>query len=462
MRAGIIGALLAGLIFTGYTHPPEIRDLREISQDHLFFAKKQEQAIALLEPALQKKADAFHNERFFSPWHQPNSRFTREEVKWEFDKYSKNRGYGRKGEKHPRSWIRKLTANAQLHDYPDAGFLAITIQNTDLRVLPTTEAHLSSPVNCPLPFDNMQNSGVAADTPLYVSHLTKDKKWALAETHYALGWIPVRHIARVDSGFMRRWENVSYASIIKDKTPVYDEKGKLLFKAPLGSFFPKISENGQITTILIAAADQQGQAFPRQITLAGEAVVGKPLPLTPENIARLANGMMGEPYGWGGLDRKRDCSSLLMDLFSPFGIWLPRNSGHQAKQTGLYIDLKNLSPMEKEKAILKQGLPYFTLLWLKGHIMLYIGEQAGHAVVFHNFWKVKTLDREGHKGRRIVGRAAITTLNPGRELRPERDPGEILAAIQGMTLLWPPPMGPESFSPGGKQAASHPDAPAQY
>lgn len=457
MRTGIICALLAVLIFTGYTHRSEIRDLREISQDHLFFTKRQEKAFALLDPALQKKADAFHNEIFFFPWHQPNSRFTLEEIKYEFDKYNKDQGYGRKGKKHPLSWIKKLTANARLQDYPVAGFLAITVQNTDLRVLPTAEAHLSSPVNCALPFDNMQNSGVAADTPLYISHITKDKKWVLAETHYALGWIPARHMARVDGDFIKRWESASYASIIKDKTPVCNDKGKLLFKASLGSFFPKISENSQTTTILIALAGQQGWALPEKIALPRAAAVSKPLPLTPENMARLANEMMGEPYGWGGLDRKRDCSSLLMDLFAPFGIWLPRNSGHQAKRTGIYVDLSSLSPVEKEEAILKQGLPYFTLLWLKGHIMLYIGEQGGRAVVFHNFWKVKTVDREGRKGRRIVGRAAITTLNPGRELRPQGDPGETLPAIQGMILLWPPPMSAVHFPLNGNQSGPHPD-----
>ena len=449
MGIGLIGALLAALLCTGYTHPPEIRDLQEISQDHLFFAKQQEKAFARLDPDLQKRADAFHNKMFFSPWHQSNSRFTLEEIEWEFDKYGKNPGYGRNGKKHPQSWIKKLNANARLQDYPAVGYPAITIQNTDLRVLPTAEAHLSLPVNCPLPFDNMQNSGAAAGTPLYVSQVTKDKKWALVETHYALGWIPVRHMARVDGDFIKLWESAPYASIIRDKTPVYDDKGKLLFKTPLGSFFPKISEDSQTITILIAAADSQGQALPQKIVLAREAAVNKPLPLTPTNMAWLAKEMMGEPYGWGGLDRKRDCSSLLMDLFAPFGIWLPRNSGHQAKRTGRYVDLSTLSPREKEKAILTQGLPYFTLLWLKGHIMLYIGEQAGRAVVFHNFWKVKTVDLQGRKGRRIVGRAVITTLNPGQELRPEGDPGEILPAIQGMTILWPPPTS-VNFPPSGK------------
>ena len=39
--------------------------------------------------------------------------------------------------------------------------------------------------------------------------------------------------------------------------------------------------------------------------------------------------------------QERDCSSTLRDLFTPFGLWLPRNSGQQAGE-GIYISLKDL------------------------------------------------------------------------------------------------------------------------
>ena len=447
MGKRVLFTLFFVLILSGFAGIPEIKDLLDISQDHRIFTARQENEFSRLDPELQKKADAFHNKMFFSPWHQEKSRYSLDEVKWEFDKYSRDPGYGKKGERHSRAWVKKLTANAHLEDYPRGCFPAITLQNTDLRVLPTSDAHLSNPKNCVLPFDNMQNSAAAANTPIYVSHVAKDQTWVLAETHYALGWIPARHIARVDADFVKQWESASYAAIIKDKTPIYSNEGKLLFHAPLGSFFPKTGEDGQAIQILIAAADNRGKASLKKILLTKETAVTKPLPLTATNMAGIANELMNEPYGWGGLDQRRDCSSTLMDLFAPFGIWLPRNSGHQAKKTGTFINLRNLSPEEKERTILKQGIPYFTLLWLKRHIMLYIGNQEGLALVFHNFWSVKTRDAKGKKGKRVVGRAVITTLRPGQELRQGKGPGDILPGILGMTLLWPPPAGPACFSP---------------
>lgn len=442
MSNRIFLTLIAVLILSGFSKIPEIKDLRDIRQDNRGFAAREDGTFSRLDQELQKKADLFHNAMFFSPWHQEKSRYSLDEIKFEFNKYAKDLGYGRNGRKHAQTWIKKLTANAQLESYPREGFPAITLQNADLRVLPTADTHLSNPQNCLLPFDNLQNSGVAGGTPIFVSHITGDKKWVLAETHYAMGWISARYIAPVGPNFVKEWESGSYAAIIKDKTPVMSDGGKLLFKAPLGSFFPKVGETGRAIQILVATADKEGKAAMKKVSLGREAVAEKPLKLTADNLARAANEMMNGPYGWGGLDGKRDCSSTLMDLFAPFGIWLPRNSGHQAKMTGAFIDFKNLSPEEKEKSIMQRGIPYFSLLWMRGHIMLYIGNQDGHALAFHNFWSVRTRDSHGKTGKKVIGRTAITSLRPGLELRHGKGTGDLLPGILGMTILWPPPLAP--------------------
>ena len=52
----------------------------------------------------------------------------------------------------------------------------------------------------------------------------------------------------------------------------------------------------------------------------------------------------------GGLYNNRDCSSMIKDLYSPFGIWFPRNSKSQATNIGR---LKNISHMsDKKKRVL--------------------------------------------------------------------------------------------------------------
>ena len=57
--------------------------------------------------------------------------------------------------------------------------------------------------------------------------------------------------------------------------------------------------------------------------------------------------------------------------------------------------------------------------------MLYIGVHNGKPLIFHNFWSIKTQDADGKRGKIIVGRAAVTTLHPGRELPNLDSPGPV-------------------------------------
>jgi hypothetical protein len=200
--------------------------------------------------------------------------------------------------------------------------------------------------------------------------------------------------------------------------------------------FPEVADGNDVLTIQVAVADANNRAVIKKTDVKKATAAAKPLKLTPFNIAKMANELINEPYGWGGLYRNRDCSALIKDMFSPFGIWLPRNSADQAREGGAFIDLSDLSPEDREMMILKYGVPYLTLIWRKGHIMLYIGSYQGTPLIFHNFWSVRTKDSLGREGKIIVGHAAITTLQPGLELD-NIDPlrGDYLNYILGMTLL---------------------------
>jgi len=187
-----------------------------------------------------------------------------------------------------------------------------------------------------------------------------------------------------------------------------------------------------------AVPDSVRNAVLRQAMLPLDKAAVKPLPLTRRNIANAANRLLGEPYGWGGMYQNRDCSGMIKDLFAPFGIWLPRHSADQAKSGMASLDIAGLSDEEKEAVILEKGVPYLTLLWPKGHIMLYIGRQGSHPVVFSNMWGIRTRSLFRKEGRRIVGKAVITTLKPGRELRNADGDATHLSRIEKMTILVPP------------------------
>jgi cell wall-associated NlpC family hydrolase len=377
---------------------------------------------------------------YFSPWHRSAPIQTRSEIEGEIQKFRRNPGYGENYRRHTGAWVNDLERSMNLQTYPNASFKAITTVNSDLRTLPTLKPHFNSlkTAGKSYPFDNLQNSGIPANTPIFISHVAADKSWVLAESGFARGWIAARQIARVDDDFTAIWENSGQIAILKDHTPIYDENGAFLFYTGLGAQFPGGVGNETEYRILVATSDENMRARIRNVVVSRDAASEKPLALTQTNVARLANDLLNKPYGWGGIYQNRDCSSTLKDLFAPFNIWLPRHSAQQATQGGTFVSLHGLSDEEKEARIVKEAIPFTTLLWSKGHIMLYIGSLKGRAMVFHNTWGIKTVDAHGKKGKKIIGKTVISSLHPAASLsNADLSKGDLITRIEGMTFLLP-------------------------
>jgi cell wall-associated NlpC family hydrolase len=441
LRHLVPAVLLFLVVWNGVAGGAVIRDLTDLSQDPLSYVDRNAADAPLIPAAEQARLNAEFDLQYFAPWHRTEPRHTPALASWGFREYGGNPGYGKGSLPHPPDWIRKLAANAHLDDYPQGIFPAVTVTRTDFRHFPTRESHFNHPTGPDREdsFDNLQVSSAPEGMPVLVTLVSRDRKWFLTETNHILGWVPATDIAAVDPEFMKTWENGRYITIDRDKTPVRDGK-TVLYRAPLGAVFPKVVEDADRTWIWTAARDARGKALLRKAAVAKEAAADKPLPFTPRNVARLSRELAGEPYGWGGLGGKRDCSALVRDIFTPFGLWLPRNSSEQAV-AGRFTSFKGLSPAEKEALIVREGAPWRTLLWTPGHIMLYIGVHQGKPLIFHNFWSIRTQDAHGKKGRVIVGRASVTTLRPGRELRNLDLQADRLYSLGGMVFLGEPPSG---------------------
>ena len=433
-------AVIFFFIISGCVSAPDIiRDVRELRQDHAAYLTDIDGGADPLPAVLQTRMDEDYNAIFFSVWHQSHPFHAREErVRHDFKRYSFRPGYGENKKPHPSSWLKKLQRNAALEGYPNGLTRGITTRNTNLRELPTNAPHFTSANgdSSAWPFDNLQRSSVPAGTPVFICHVSADKAWALVETSFTYGWMPVEDVARVNENFVKTWESGRYAVILRDSTSVLDPDGRFLVKASVGNLFPfTATQDGKIQ-ICVATADQNRQAVIRQGFVPAEAAAPKPLRFTPANTARIANEMIGEPYGWGGLYGRRDCSAMTRDFFSVFGIWLPRHSEDQVKEAGALIDLRGLSPEEKERIIIENGVPYLSLLWRKGHVMLYMGAPQGRALIFHNIWGIRTKDLQGREGRKIIGQAVITGLKPGQELADvDSSAGSLLDNIAAMNIL---------------------------
>ncbi len=383
--------------------------------------------------------------RFFGPWSQKRPQLKRRNALWGIKRFKGVQGYDATGRPLPAGRLAELTAECRAKAYPNVTRKAIATRNTSLRVMPTMEPFYFDP-KLPgegPPFDHFQNSAIWAGTPVFVTHKSRSGRFYHVEAGFAAGWVPAQDLAWADDAFIKQYRTGSYAAILRDKVPVRDASGRTLFATHIGAVFPTrgpAPEEGPVT-ILAPVAGPGGLA--RVAVARIEPGQGGLWPRKPRarEVARISDEMAGQRYGWGGVNEDRDCSAMVRDILAPFGLWLPRNSAPQSK-SGRVVNFEGLDDAAKERIILAEGVPFRTLIALPGHIMLYVGQRDGKAIVFHNIWGLRTESPTGVKGRRVIGRAVCTTLAPGKELEDVRRADKLLVTrARSMVILGDEPQG---------------------
>lgn len=365
---------------------------------------------------------------YFKPWNMKKLSSSKTSAMWGL-MYQYRKIYLENHRLASKKWFEKQITNANFDDYNTLLKKAITLKNTNVRVLPTKEPMFYNPLKPGegFPFDYNQNSLLKINTPLLISHLSKDKAWAFIESNIVSGWVSINKIAFVDELFINTFKTNNYYVAIKEKFPIYDPNFREYIK--LATIFPKKNNN-----FIIAKQDLNKNAIIAFIKLSNQEVKKIPIEFNSKNRIKISKALLNEPYGWGGLLNNRDCSSFTQDFFIPFGKFLSRNSKAQIKN-GKYINLSNLSKSQKKQYIRKYAIPFSTLIYLKGHIMLYIGTKNNEPLVMHNIWSIRLKNKQGKEFRHIIGKTSITSLEPGKDLEGFTQSSNLLNKIQGIVIL---------------------------
>lgn len=392
-------------------------DLRDFPQTLAIFARQAGSDKLLMPPAVQAAKNARFDDIFFGPWHMRKSTAGRKDIAALFG--SRARGYKNGSMPWTQDEWDAMKANANIGAFqPGASRPAITLRQTDLRELPTHEPRFSKPTPNPEadPFDYFQYSRLPVGTPLLIAHTSRDGRWHYVECPIAGGWVDAGDVALAGEDFRRFWKSGRYAALIKDNVvlPGTGPAGADS-KAGIGTVLPAVTTMGSGLSVLVPVREKDGMAGTAETSLSASQAVMMPMPLTPGNVAAVGDEMMGQSYGWGGMFGLRDCSSMLRDLFTPFGIWLPRNSRSQAR-SGSIISLAGLAPAEKETTILHDGEPFISLVGMPGHITLYVGAWKNRVALFHNVWGLRIIKNGNDDERFVIGKAVVTSITPGMEL----------------------------------------------
>ncbi len=376
----------------------------------------------------QNKETNDYIKKYFIPWNQNKVTYTVEDATWGFA-YKQKTIYLENHIQASQEWFDKQIENSNFENYNTILKKAITLKNSDIRVFPTSSPMFYNPKKLGegFPFDYNQNSAIKINTPIFLSHYSKDRAWVYMQSNSVGGWIKVNDIAIVDEEFIQGFKTNNYAVAIEEKFPIYDNSFREYVK--VATIFPKFQDK-----YIIAKKDISNKAIITYITIKPSSVESIPLEFNSNNRIKIAKSLLDEPYGWGGLLNNRDCSSFTQDFFIPFGKFLSRNSKAQTKN-GKYHDISNFSKKEKKEYIKQNGIPFSTLVYLKGHIMLYVGIKNNEPLVMHNMWSVRLKNKWGKKARHIIGKATITTLEPGKELKDFDENNNVLRQVLGIVVL---------------------------
>ena len=138
--------------------------------------------------------------------------------------------------------------------------------------------------------------------------------------------------------------------------------------------------------------------------------------------------MLGDVYGWGGLDNSVDCSSFVQNIYKTFGINLPRNADQQ--ELSLQRHYYNAVTDSLKNADINK-LTKGSLLFMDGHVMLYLGSINNEPYIIHALGSYSIRQGDGTMKKipvqkvvvsdlqlqRYSGKTFLTALTSGAEIK---------------------------------------------
>lgn len=377
----------------------------------------------------RKEKDEFLN-RYFKVWDSKKPdvkqiKKLQKSVFWGLT-YAKNANlrFDKFGNNYDENFLNSINFNANTDEFATLWQPGITIKNTLLRNIPSDSEIYANPASPGegYPFDYAANSALSVAYPVLVSHFSVDKKWVFVQNDAVWGWIKSEDIKFLDENQIQIYKNSNFLTILQDGVELKNQNNEVILNTRIGGVLPFDFQN---QTHFSGILPNNQRYFIDKF----KATVF-PAKMNDENIKNTINSLLGQNYGWGGIDFLRDCSLLTKDFFATFGIWLPRNSKAQSNN-GEKLNISHLSNSEKLDFIKQNGVAYKTLIYKNGHIMLYVGLIDEKVGILHDMWGLKTLDGK----RAVAGKTVLTTLEIGQERQDIATNNLLISQISAITIL---------------------------
>lgn len=256
-------------------------------------------------------------------------------------------------------------------------------------------------------FDRNRCASLHPGEPVRILRRSADEAWVYAHSGHTTGWLrspvltpplPPEHLRALHAG----------PHLVPLDDDLRSDGGVRL---RLGTKVPVVGRDGDVRRVLVPTAEGLVEDTVR---LDAARVHEGPLPFTRRNAWTLALAEQDTPYGWGDTGGHRDCSRLLRDTMASFGWQLGRHSAVQGQLGTRRVDVSTMSEADKLAALRREAERGLVLLYMPGHVMLYLGEENGQHYAVSAISEYLVPCPGGPDTVYRIARVAVTTLELGR------------------------------------------------
>jgi hypothetical protein len=255
-------------------------------------------------------------------------------------------------------------------------------------------------------FDRNRCASLHPGEAVRVLRQSADGSWSYVHAGHTTGWLhepvltpplPPAHLRELLAG----------PHLVSLDDDLQSDGGRRL---RLGIKVPVVGRDGDTRRVLVPTAEGLRHDSVRLDARVHEG----PLPFSRRNLWRLALAEQDTPYGWGDTGGHRDCSRLVRDTMASFGWQLGRHSAVQAELGTQRVDVAGLSDAGKLAALRQWAERGLVLLYMPGHIMIYLGEDGGQHYAVSAISEYLEPCPGGPDTVARIARVAVTTLELGR------------------------------------------------
>lgn len=339
---------------------------------------------------------------------------TSDEIAGNIKRLSAKSLYLSSGIKADEKFYEKIAGSMGVSDQGGLPEYGLVVTYSDQRILPTQEPLYAEALNTD--FDELQNNTLNSGTPVAVLSRTRDGKWVYTLSSDSAGWVEAEKIAfcsKNDIKIFAKPENFAVVTASKEDIYLDAEMTKSMGYVQMGTRLPLVEEQAGCYAVLVPSRNNDGRLDLKTGYIRKSKASRGYLSYIARNIIFQAFEMINAPYGWGGMFGEQDCSRYVQQIFATVGVMLPRNSADQAKAGRIIAEFDQASDEDLKRKSLAKSVAGISLLYMKGHIMLYLGESGGRPYAIHSTWAYRVPDKD--RGTLFkIGRVAVTDLELGK------------------------------------------------